>query len=129
MMKRNDKSDFIERNYDFQKACDNVNHAFLEKLLEVYGFPPGVQCLIIEMMTHWKIHLSHGAKTEVGEVRFENGIIQGDAFSPLLFVLMIDLLIKVIKRLLGDRVEVLYFLDDLKPCVMDIQTAEKSTGS
>ena len=32
----------------------------------------------------------YGANKEVGEVRLENGIIQGDAFSPLLFVLMID---------------------------------------
>ena len=45
--------------YDFQKACDNVNHSFMEKLLEVYGFPPSVQSLIIEMMSQWKLRLSY----------------------------------------------------------------------
>ena len=66
MMKKKDKKDVVELYYDFQKAYDNVNHAFMEKLLDVYGFPPGVQMLIIEMMSRWKIRLSYGAKKEVG---------------------------------------------------------------
>ena len=66
----------MELYYDFQKAYDNENHAFLEELLDVYCFPPGVKRLIIEMMARWKIRLSYGAKKEVGEVRLENGIFQ-----------------------------------------------------
>ena len=54
------------------------------------------------MMARWKIRLSYRAKRDVGEVRLTNGIIQGDAFSPLLFVLMIDPLIKVLKKGVGD---------------------------
>ena len=50
MMKKREKRDIVELYYDFQQAYDNVNHAFLEKLLKVYGFPPGIQMLIIEMM-------------------------------------------------------------------------------
>ena len=53
------------------------------------------------MMSRWKIRLSYGAKKDVGQVRLTNGIIQGDAFSPLLFVLMIDPLIKIIRKPLG----------------------------
>ena len=79
--------------------------------------------LIIEMMARWKIRLSYGAKKEVGEVRLENGIIQGDAFSPLLFVLMIDPLIKIVKTRLGDHVEVLYYMDDLKASTDNVETA------
>ena len=101
-MKKKENKDTVELYYDFQKAYDNVNQTFLEELLDVYGFPPGIQMLIIEMMNRWKIRLSYGAKKEVGEVRLENGIIQGDAFSPLLFVLMIDPIIKIMKRRLGD---------------------------
>ena len=56
MMKKREKRDIVELYYDFQKAYDNVNHAYLEKLLEVYGFPPGIQMLIIEMMARWKIY-------------------------------------------------------------------------
>ena len=38
-MKKREKSDIVELYHDFQKAYDNVNHAFLEELLDVYGFP------------------------------------------------------------------------------------------
>ena len=57
-MKRKEKNEVVELYYDFQKAYDNVNHAFLEEVLDVYGLPPGVQILIIEMMARWKIRLS-----------------------------------------------------------------------
>ena len=40
-------------------------------------------------------------------MRLENGIIQGDAFSPLLFVLMIDPLIKNVKCKSENKVEIL----------------------
>ena len=59
----------VELYYDYQKVYDNVNHGFLEKLLKEYGFPIGVQMLIIEMMACWKIRLSYGAKKDVGEAR------------------------------------------------------------
>ena len=81
-MKNKEKKGVVELYYDFQKAYDNVNNRFLDELLEVYGFPLGIQSLIIEMMALWTIRLSYGAKKEVGEVRLANGIIRGDAFSP-----------------------------------------------
>ena len=59
--------EMVELFYDFQKACDNVNHYYLVKLLDVYGFPPGVQMLVIEMMTRWKIRLSYGSKRGRGD--------------------------------------------------------------
>ena len=80
--------------------------------------------LIIEMSMRWKIKLSYGARKEVGEVRLENGIIQGDAFSPLLFVLMIDPLIKIAKKKLGNQVEFIYYMDDLKVITDNIETAQ-----
>lgn len=80
--------------------------------------------LITEMVARWKIRLSHRAKKEVGDVRLTNGTIQSDAFSTLLFVLMIDPLIMILKRSLGDRVEVLYCMDDLNASVTSIATAE-----
>ena len=35
-MKRKDKKEVVELYYDFQKAYDNVNHAFLEEILDIY---------------------------------------------------------------------------------------------
>ena len=79
--------------------------------------------LIIEMMSRWRIRLSYGAKREVGEVRLENGIIQGDAFSPLLFALTIDPLIKILKKK-DDDAEILYNMDDLNASTDNVETAQ-----
>ena len=65
------------------------------------------------------------AKKEVGEVRIANGIIQGDAFSPLLFGLTIDPLTKALKTRLGDRAEILSSMDDLKVTMDSTETAQK----
>ena len=75
-------------------------------------------------MARWKIRLSYGAKKQVGEVRLENGIIQGDAFSPLLFVLMIDPLVKIRKKRTGNDAEILYYMDDLKASMSTIGEAQ-----
>ena len=84
-MKKKEKKEVVELYYDFQKAYDNVNHGFLDELMDAYGFPHGVHDLIIEMMFRWKIPLSYGAKKDVGEVRLANGIIPGRCIltSPL----------------------------------------------
>ena len=55
------KNEVVELHYDFQKAYDNVNNDYLYELMDVYGFPIGVQCLIIEMSMR-KILLSFGTK-------------------------------------------------------------------
>ena len=80
--------------------------------------------LIIEMMSRWKTHLSYGARKDVGDVRLTNGIIEGDAFSPLLFILIIDPLNKILKMRLGDLVEVRSYKDDLKASLTDTRTAQ-----
>ena len=59
MMKKRQKNEIVELYYDFQNAYDNVNHAFVERLFQVYGFTPGILMLIAEMMARWKIHLSY----------------------------------------------------------------------
>ena len=92
--------------------------------MDVYGFPIGVQSLIIEMSMLWKISLSYGAKKHVGVVKLTNGIIRGDAFYPLLFVLTIDPLIKILKGQLGDNAEIPYYMDDLKASTTSIETAQ-----
>ena len=92
--------------------------------MDVSGFPTGIQCLIIEMSMRWKIRLSFGAMKVVGEVRLTNGIIQGDAFSPLLFVLTIYPLIKILKKRV-DEAEILNDMDDLKASTTSIERARR----
>ena len=113
----------VEPYCDFRKAYDKANHAFLEQHLKVCCFPAGNQMLIVEMMARWKNRLSHGRRRRL-KIRLTNGIIQGDVFSPLLFVPTIDPLIKIAKKRLGDRVEVLYSMDDKKASVSGVGMAQ-----
>ena len=80
--------------------------------------------LTIETLSRRRIRLSYGAKNEVWEVRLENGIIQGNAFSPLLFVLVIDFFTMVMKTRRDVRVENLQLIDDLKASSATIETAQ-----
>ena len=66
IMKKKDQREIVELCYDFEKANDNVNHTFLERLLGVYGFPHGIRILIIEMMSRWRIRLSYGRGKRLG---------------------------------------------------------------
>ena len=60
MMKRNDKKEIVELYYDFQKAYDNINHAFLEKLLEVYtgSHDPGMPKIKVTRLKSFRNHFS-----------------------------------------------------------------------
>ena len=58
-LRKKGRADMIELYYDFQKAYDNVNLDYLVELMDVYGFPIGVQSLTIEMSMLWKISLSY----------------------------------------------------------------------
>ena len=40
--RKKEKSGIIELYYDFQKAYDNVNHEFLDDLMDLYGFLLGI---------------------------------------------------------------------------------------
>ena len=44
----------------------------------------GVQILITQLMSRWKIRLSYVEREDVGEVGFENGIIQVTPSHPCL---------------------------------------------
>ena len=77
------------------------------------------------MMGRWNVRLSCGPKKDVGEVRLANGIIQGDAFSPLLFVLMIDPLIKVVKKRVNVKGKVLCNIEDLKASMTGVDIAQE----
>ena len=43
-MKNENGEEIVELYCDFQKARDNVNHAFPEELIEAYGFPMEFRC-------------------------------------------------------------------------------------
>jgi len=81
---------------DFTKAFDRVNHDFMHRVLEHYGFGPNfkrwVRILYQDATSYIKIN---GFFTE--PIPIKRGVRQGDALSPLLFNLCVETLADAIK--------------------------------
>ena len=69
------------------KAFDMVPHSWIMECLQMFKAAGNVSCLIRNSMKSWKVESSPGKET-LAQVR--RRILQGDSFSPLLFVIMLD---------------------------------------
>ena len=74
---------------DFEKAFDSVSREAMGKVLRYYGVPEWLVKLVKDLHegTFCKV-MSDGSLSEAFEVK--SGVIQGGIVSPLLFVLVID---------------------------------------
>ena len=108
---------------DFRKAYDVVPHQWVKDLLAAVRAPELVQRSVGKVMGLWRTDLE--VMTEAGTARigiqFRRGLFQGDALSPLLFVMAVAQL----SSLLGiagvysvahhaSPITHLLFMDDLK---------------
>ena len=114
---------YCELYIDVEKAYDSVNHEWLVKCLQFYQIPYKLITIITHMMENWVINLHYKTDT-IGSVKLQNGILQGDSFSPLLFVLSIDWISKQLNYQI-DKIQIpngeasftinhIYYMDDLK---------------
>jgi len=67
--------------------------------MEYYRVPPMIINTIKEMMKKWKIQLTMN-KELIGDIQIKTGILQGDSLSPLLFILIIDIISKQLEKTL-----------------------------
>ena len=87
------QEDFCAISLDAQKAFDSVDHRYIAKVLEVYGFPPE----FIEVFSTLYSNLESVVQVNgflSKEFGLSNGVKQGDALSCGLFVLAIDPLLR-----------------------------------
>ena len=104
---------------DYKKAYDMVPHSWREECLNTFGIAENIKKLRSESMKNWRTELTSGSNV-FGEVHIQRGIFQGDALSPLLFVIaMIPLNLLLRKAGLayefnGKRINHLMFMDDMK---------------
>ena len=114
---------YCELYIDVEKAYDSVSHDWLLKCLAFYEIPQKLNEVIAHMMKSWQLRLHYGSE-EISSVKLENGILQGDSFSPLLFVLSIDWISKQLNYHI-DKIKIpngnntftinhIYYMDDLK---------------
>ena len=69
---------------DIEKAFDSINHWFLIKLLEKYGFE--------KYFIKWiKILLQHQGGIRTNYLKLENGTKQGDPISAYFLILVLEI--------------------------------------
>ena len=107
---------------DYKKAFDMVPHSWLIECLELYGAATNIIDFIKGTMNNWKTVLTAAGKT-LAEVQIKRGIFQGDALSPLLFVLSMIPMTNVLNKMTnngyqlerrGITINHLMFMDDIK---------------
>ena len=82
---------------DFEKAFDRVSREAMGKdLMRYYGVPEWLVKLVKDLLegTFCKV-MSDGSLSEAFE--FKSGVIQGGIVSPLLFVLVIDYVMRRVR--------------------------------
>ena len=112
---------------DYQKAFDSVPHEWLLIALKLAKVPPLVISAIETLMQKWSTNLhltSHEGDIQSNTIHYLRGIFQCDSLSVLLFILSVNPLSFLLKRLKGYQIgpsgkrdttiNHLFFVDDLK---------------
>lgn len=109
---------------DIRKAFDTVSWDFVLKVLEAQGFPPLFRTWIQECISSPRFSVSINGEL-AGFFPGEKGLRQGDSISPYLFIMVMEVLSKLIDRAVESgnmrlhplcsepRVTHLLFADDL----------------
>ena len=105
---------------DFEKAFDSVHHDTLWKILKSYGFPQKIINILQSMYCDNQCSVKHGGQLSEW-FRVKSGVRQGCVISPMLFLVVIDWVMKTatsdkprgITWNTFDRVEDEDFADDI----------------
>ena len=78
---------------DFEKAFDSVHHSTLWRILESYGFPQKVINILKDMYADNQCSVKHNGQLS-DWFRVKSGVRQGCVISPMLFLVVIDWIMK-----------------------------------
>ena len=106
---------------DYRKAYDMVPHSWILECLKSLGISDNIQLFLEKTMKTWRVELTC-ANQQLGEVNIKRGIFQGDALSPLLFVVAMIPLTHVLRKIKSgyeftkskEKINHLLYMDDLK---------------
>ena len=106
---------------DYKKAYDMVSQSWIINCFKMYKISNEVIKFIEKTMKTWRWELTWGGRSFV-EAKIQRGIFQGDALSPLLFIIaMMPLNHKLRKCTAGyklsrsqEKINHLIYMDDVK---------------
>ena len=119
--------------FDFNKAFDSIPHDWILKALELADVPLKIITPIKSLVGTWVTKLYFNS-IETDIIKYQTGVLQGDCMALILFILSVSPLSFLLSKLTGykfgppgkckNSISHLFFVDDLKSYVQDIQEAK-----
>jgi hypothetical protein len=92
--------------YDFSKAFDSPDHLLIWKILEWFNIPRYIVSIIQSMYSGVTIRVRLGKGKLTQSIPIEIGVLQGCTGSPVIFILLEELLLRLLNALENNGVEV-----------------------
>ena len=90
--------------FDYQKAFDTIPHKWLFKALELAKIPEKLINSVKKLAANWKTKLYLRTTNDTlvtKEIKYNNGLLQGDCLSLMLFILRVNPFSYLLNRLPG----------------------------
>ena len=106
---------------DYKKAYDMVPQSWIIHCLKVHKISHEVINFIEQTMKTWRVELTTGGGS-IAETKIQRGIFQGDALSPLLFIIAMMPLNHILRKCAAgyklsrsqEKINRLMYMDDIK---------------
>ena len=106
---------------DYKKAYDMVPQSWILHCLKMYKISHEVINFIEKTMKTWRVELTEGERS-LAETKIQRGIFQGDALSPLLFIIAMMSLNHILRKCtagyklsrLQEKINHLMYMDGIK---------------
>ena len=106
---------------DYKKAYDMVPQSWIINHFKMYKISHEVINFIDKTMNTWRVGLTAGVKS-LAEAKIQRGIFQGDALSPLLFIIAMMPLNHILRKCTAryklsrsqEKIDHLMYMDDIK---------------
>ena len=113
--------------FDYRKAFDSVPHEWIRKAMALAKLPSDITQAICNLMKSWQTRIFLRTQTQTiqtQDIKYQNGVLQGDCLAMMLFMLSINPLSHLIRQMDGyvagppglrdAKITHLLFVDDLK---------------
>ena len=106
---------------DYKKAYDMVPQSWIIQCLKMYKISHEVINFIEKTIQTWRVEMTEGGRS-LAETKIQRGIFQGDALSPLLFIIAMMPLNNTLRKCIAgyklggsqEKINHLMYMDDIK---------------